>query len=124
MISPIEAQARRQVRTSDKYKQCERELDALLCGPPNHGTTWQYEMPALRDAGALHRALAEDYERAGWRTRCESGNSLVIWDESVHVKQDVCARCRHEPRPRGVACTHESYNPSTHESVVCGCRVD
>lgn len=75
MITPQKAREKRSVRQSEKYQQCVREVDQLLCGPPNDGDAWSYAVPPLRDGGALRNALREDYEAAGWRLS-ESGTVI------------------------------------------------
>ena len=125
MITPKDAAARRRVRTSDKYKQCEREIDARLCSAPNVGATWQYEVPALRDGGELKRALVEDYEKAGWRVTYTENHvtfaePVEAADAPAHVATVLqCGRCGHAPHVG--KCSGHSYNPITHESGPCRC---
>lgn len=67
-----------------KYRQVEKEIDELLCGPPTHGTRWRYlGMPALRDAGALKQTIAEDYGLAGWHCSFVENGVLEFWEEQV-----------------------------------------
>lgn len=69
MITPQQAKARRDVQTSAKYVQVVKEIDELLCGPPNQRgaePAWDYEFNPMRDSGQLKHAIIEGYRNAGW----------------------------------------------------------